>query len=173
MSETALNETDVIVDDSVDEPIEVDVDAADESNNAVGTVDVLDTIKALNNPDSAFYSSIKSDDFSARKAIAIAISGSKPIDENLGREINLINVIVLPVDLMDKRTGEISAAPRVILIDANGEAYHGTSVGLLTAVRNLFSALGEPYTWPEPLAIKVLQQRGNNGFRFFTISLVS
>jgi hypothetical protein len=156
--------------DVVDEP-EFDAYSAAEVPGAVsGSTDVVSAIKGLNNPDSAFYTSIKGGSFADRKAIAAAVTSSQPIDEHLGETLSIINVIVLPVDLADAQ-GEVNTQPRVILIDSSGVAYHATSVGLLSAIRNIFATLGEPDEWPEPLDLKVVQQKGNRGFKFFTINL--
>jgi hypothetical protein len=134
--------------------------------------DVVGAIQGLNNPESAFYSSIKGTDFNARKAVAAALTSSTPIDESMGQTIQLVNFIVQPVDLVDDDSGEVTTAPRVILIDDEGKAYHATSVGLLSSVRNIVSVLGEPSDWPEPVAVRVEQQKGRNGFKFFTIKFV-
>ena len=166
----------------VDSTVEPDVDVVDASIDesvdeesalvAVGATDVNSAIASLNDPKSAFYSSLKGADFETKKIIAKAQTTSEPIDLYLNETILLTNVIVVPVDLLNKETGEINKAPRVILIDAENKAYHGTSIGLMTAVKNLFSTLGEPSEWPEPVALKVVEQKGNNGFKFFTFNLV-
>lgn len=147
-----------------------DVDAIEEGI-VVSATDVTAAIAGLNTPNSSFYSSIKGGDFAAKKKVAAALTSSAPIDEHLGDVIQLVNVIVMPVDLANDK-GEVNTAPRVILIDADGNAYHATSVGLLSAIRNLLGTLGEPEEWPEPVAVKVVQQKGRNGFKFFTINLV-
>lgn len=136
-----------------------------------GATNVVAAIQGLNNPDSAFYSSIKGGDFASKKAVAAALTSSTPIDEILGETIDLVNIIVQPVDLADD-SGNVNTAPRVILIDSKGVAFHATSVGLLSAIRNLFATIGEPETWPEAVPVKVVQQKGRNGFKFFTINLV-
>lgn len=148
-----------------------DNDSVEEGVIVVGATDVTSAIAGLNNPDSSFYSSIKGGDFAARKKVAAALTSSSPIDEHLGETLDVVNVIVMPVELANAQ-GEVNTAPRVILIDANGTAYHATSVGLLSAVRNLFATLGEPAEWPEAVQVKVVQQKGRNGFKFFTINLV-
>lgn len=136
-----------------------------------GATDVVAAIQGLNNPDSAFYSSVKGTDFAARKQVASALTSSEPIDEHLGETIAIVNVIVMPVDLANE-AGEVNTAPRVILIASDGKAYHATSVGLLSAVRNLFATLGEPEGWPEPVEVKVVQAKGRNGYKYFTINMV-
>lgn len=149
----------------------VESDSVEDGVIVVGATDVAGAIAGLNTPGSSFYSSITGGDFAQRKLVAAALTSSSPIDEHLGETIDLVNVIVMPVELADDQ-GTINTAPRVILIDKDSNAYHATSVGLLSAIRNLFATLGEPATWPEALPVKVVQQKGRNGFKFFTINLV-
>ena len=146
-------------------------DVIEEAVMVSGATDVVAAIQGLNNPDSAFYTSVKGTDFAAKKAVASALTSSEPIDEHLGETIAMRNVIVMPVDLANAQ-GEVNTAPRVIVIAEDGKAYHATSVGMLSAIRNLFATLGEPDSWPEAVPIKVVQQKGNNGYKYFTINLV-
>lgn len=133
--------------------------------------DVASVIQGLNNPGSAVYSSISSDSFEDKLAIAAALTTSVPIDENLNKEIQLTDFIVQPVDLTDDQ-GNVNTAPRVVLIDEAGVAYHATSIGLLSSLRNIASVLGAPSTWPHPVPIQVVEQKGNNGYKFFTIKFL-
>jgi hypothetical protein len=144
----------------------------DEETKAVGKTDVGAVIKGLNDPDSGLYTSIRGNDFATKKAVAAAVLGSQPIGDHLGETLHLKDVIVLPVDLANSATGEIDTAPRVILIDKDGAAFHGTSIGMLSAVRNIFAVLGEPAEWPETVPVKIIRKKGNNKFHFFTIELV-
>lgn len=142
-----------------------------EEGAVTGATDVVAAIAGLNTPGSAYYTSIKGGDFATRKRLAKALTSSSPIDEHLGETLDLVNIIVMPVDLANE-AGEVNTAPRVILITADGTAYHATSVGLLSAIRNLFATLGEPDAWDEAVQVKIVQQKGRNGFKFFTINLL-
>lgn len=150
----------------------VDNEAVEEAVQASGSTDVVAVIEGMNNPASGFYSSIKGDDFASKLNIAAAMTTSVPIDENLGKPIQLVNFIVQPVDLTNQQTGEVQTAPRVVLIDADGTAYHATSIGLLSSLRNIVSVLGEPASWPQPVGITVQKQKGNNGYSFFTVKFI-
>ena len=161
MSKT--NDVDVIVDEIIAEEVD--------AGQARGTTDVVASIQALNNPDSGFYSSITSTDFASRLKVASALTTSKALDDHLGQTIKLVNFIVQPVDLADDN-GTVETAPRVVLIDAEGNAFHATSVGLLSSLKNIVSALGAPETWEHPIGISVARQKGNNGYSFFTIKFV-
>lgn len=131
--------------------------------------DVVSAVSGLNNAEATFYSSIKGDSFAGRVAIANAMSNSKPVMDVLGETINLVDYIVQVVQIADDKTAEVNDAARVTLVDDKGMAYHATSDGLLSAIRTLNATVGEPSTWPEPLPIKVVEERSRKGFRFMTI----
>lgn len=148
-----------------------EVDVIDDSVVTSGVTDVAGIIAGLNNPASGFYSSIKSDSFTDKLAIASAMTTSLPLDEHLDSQILLKDFIVQPVDLANDK-GEITTAPRIVLVAADGTAYHATSVGILSSLRNVVSVLGEPSTWDAAIAVKVVRQKGNNGYSFFTLKFV-
>lgn len=150
--------------------VEVVETAIESEDLARNEQDISGAIAGLNDPNSSFYSSIKGTDFAARKAIAKAQTSSLPIADNLGKTINLKHIIVQEVTIADRDTGELNPAPRVLLIDAEGQAYHATSSGLLSSVRNILVTLGEPETWPEPVPVVVVEQRGRGNYRFMTIN---
>lgn len=153
--------------------VDVEVESAElVERGSSGVTDVAQAIAGLNDSSAAFYSTIKGTDFAARKLIAAAQTKSTPLSDAINTEIALKNFIVQSVNLQDERTGEVSEAPRVTLIAEDGTAYHATSVGLLSSLRNLIATLGEPDAWPEALPIKVVEQRGRSGYRFMTIELV-
>lgn len=154
------------------ESVEEVATAEVERSQSSGVTDVAAAIAGLNDSSAAFYTTIKGTDFDARKLIAAAQTKSKPLADSLNQEIALTNFIVQSVSLQDENTGEIQEVPRVTLISADGEAFHATSTGLLSALRNIIATLGEPHTWPEALPVKVVEQRGRKGFRFMTIELV-
>jgi hypothetical protein len=75
------------------------------------------------------------------------------------------------VDLADGRTGEITKAPRIVLIDEKGEGYQAVSLGVYSAVRKLIAVFGTP-TWNEPLAVKVKQITKSAQKKITTLDIV-
>jgi hypothetical protein len=96
-------------------------------------------------------------------------------EERLGDHINEIitckDVVAQMVEMtnerVDKETGEVvevkEKAPRVIIIDDKGKTYACVSVGIKSALANVFSIYGTPDTWEKPLKFKVRQiTKGQN-----------
>lgn len=144
-----------VVADIVDE----EESAIDDSARIPGATNVGSAVATLNDPTSGFYSTLKADTFKERLALGKAVNESTPLDQALNEEFELANYIVQVVDITDSNTGEQIQAPRVTLIDNNGKAYHGTSKGLLTAIRNLNATIGDPSTWEgNTIKVKVIEE---------------
>ena len=116
------------------------------------------------------FSTITGDTFEAKSALLSALSNSEPISENLKATIQLANVVVESVDMADEATGEIKAQPRIVLIDADGKAFHAISGPAFRDVKRLLAVMGHPTTWPTPLPIHVLQD-GTGTRKYFTVKL--
>jgi len=150
MSDTAA-EVAVIVDE--------ENEYVDDSARTTGTTNVGNAVATLNDPTSGFYSTLKADSFSERLALGKAVNESTPLDQALNEEFDLANYIVQVVDITDSNSGEMIQAPRVTLLSKEGKAYHGTSKGLLTAIRNLNATIGEPSTWEgNTIKVKVVEE---------------
>ena len=160
-----------MVDATVDAEVIEDT-AISEDARIGGVVDMRDAVSSLNNPNSGYYSTIKAVGFKDRLALGKAINDSSPLDEHLNEEFNLANYIVQVVEIADNGTGEVVQAARTILIDDQGKAYHGTSKGLMTAIRNLNATVGDPSQWEgNTVRIKVVEE-GVKPRRYFTIKFI-
>jgi len=116
------------------------------------------------------FSTITGDSFEAKAALLTALSNSEPISENLKATIRLANVVVESVDMADEATGEIKAQPRIVLIDAEGKAFHAISGPAYRDVKRLLAVMGHPQTWGSPLPIHVVQE-GQGTRKYFTVKL--
>lgn len=143
-------------------------------------VDVLDTISEgssvsreiqnLAAGQAAFLSTIKGDDFATKVATIEAMTNSVPVKENLNKTINVVNFIVQSVPMADRQTGELTDQPRIILLDADGTAYHAISGGLWRSVQNILGVLPHPSEWPAPLPLHIVSVKGGKG-DFYTAKM--
>lgn len=118
----------------------------------------------------AFYSSLQGNDFATKVATVEAMTNSIPIKENINKTISVANVIVQSVPMLDQATGELRDQPRIILLDADGTAYHAISGGLWRSVQNIINIVGEPSTWPAPLPVHIVSVKGRQG-DFYTAKI--
>ena len=116
------------------------------------------------------YSSIQGVDLETRKTVFNAVNSAEPIADHLGTVLNVQDIIIQNVELENEQTGKIENAPRVILIDDSGNAYAGTSQGMLSAITTLFQIIGEPHTWGETIAMAVVEKKAKRG-KMFSIEL--
>lgn len=127
-------------------------------------------IDSLSAGRSGVFSTIQGDDFASRIAVMNAVSNSLPAADNIGKVIKLKDMVVQPVELVNETTGALEAQPRIILIDADGTAYHATSTVIFKDVKNLIGILGEPHTWPAPVAVSVEKGKAKVG-SYLTLKL--
>jgi hypothetical protein len=123
-------------------------------------------IAALNSGNAVFHT-FQGADFDTKVAVLDAMTNSEALADNIGTVIQLKNVIVQPVDMTNERTGRTESQPRIILVDAEGKAYHAISGGLFRSLQNIFGILGKPDTWNGPLPITIERLKGKQG-NFFT-----
>lgn len=135
------------------------------------------TVQSLNNGQIAVYSSMKGDDFDTKVAVLAATTNAAPLNENFGKTINLVNVVVQAIDIesLNEKTGEVEVneAVRTVLLDADGTSYYAVSGGIFKALTNMFGILGEPHVWVKPLTIHVVEERSkkNAAHRYMTVKL--
>lgn len=129
---------------------------------------VRDDILALRDGDLAMVSTFGDD----QKIEALAaISNSTLLTEQVNKELRVANIIVQLVTLTDDETGEVTKAARTVLVTDEGDAYHGTSKGLLTSVRNILGVAKDPSTWPAPLVV-IPKQEGQAPRQYTTLKIV-
>jgi hypothetical protein len=156
-------------------------DATMSETTATSTaVDVLDTAEAgsavsqeirnLATGNVAFYSTLVGDDFATKVATVEAMTNSIPVKENLNKTINVQNIIVQAIAMVDTNSGEVQDQARIILLDADGTAYHAISGGLWRSVQNILGVVGHPSTWPTPLPIHIASVKGRKG-DFYTAKI--
>lgn len=151
------------------------VDAIDGEILASGVRDLAGDIAALRDPGATLYTSIAIQSQADTVRTMKALTNSVKLEDDKGKVydgiITLQDVIVQKVELTDDK-GKLIVAPRVVLIDADGTAYHATSTGLLSALQTLFGVAGTPDTWDAAYQIRVEKAKSRNGFFYFTIVFV-
>lgn len=81
----------------------------------------------------------------------------KHIKDCINEVISIKDVYVEVVQLHNEETGEVSVAPRTVIIDENGVGYQAVSLGVFSALKKMFQVYGEPTTWENPVKVKVRQ----------------
>lgn len=95
------------------------------------------------------------------------------IEEKLNCTIALKDIYAEAVQFVSDKTGEVTDAVRIVLIDAEGNSYGCCSKGMFSAIKKLIQVFGAP-TWEEPILVQPYQtptRNGNN--KIFTLRVVN
>lgn len=125
----------------------------------VSTDGLRTAIQDLNVGNIGVFSTLQGSGFEVQLETFSAIQDAVPLVDNLGKTINLVNVIVQPVELVDEETGEVKPQPRITLIDADGTSYSATSNPLFRSIQLLLGMVGRDTSkWANPVKIHVLRE---------------
>ena len=125
----------------------------------VSTDGLRTAIQDLNVGNIGVFSTLQGSGFEAQLETFAALQDAVPLNDNLGKTINLVNVIVQPVELADEESGEVKPQPRIILIDADGTSYSATSNPLFRSIQLLLGMVGKDTSrWSKPVKIHVLRE---------------
>ena len=77
------------------------------------------------------------------------------LKEHVNEVLSLVHVSVECVEVTkeDAPEGKV-IAPRIVLITEDGQSYACVSVGVYQSLKRMFTLLGTPDTWTEPVKIK-------------------
>jgi hypothetical protein len=91
-------------------------------------------------------------------AVAFYNATSNPVNklkEHVNEVLSLVHVSVECVEVSKDDVPEgKTIAPRIVLIAADGQSYSCVSVGVYQSLKRMFTLLGNPDTWTEPVQIK-------------------
>lgn len=130
----------------------------------------MEAVAAMSAGASSIFSTIQADTPEGKLATLEAVTNAEPVGDHLGETILLRDVIVQATTLSDDEKGERDAL-RTILIADDGTAYAAVSDGLFKALQNIFSIMGHPNSWADPLPIQVVEVKGRRGYKFFTVKI--
>lgn len=89
----------------------------------------------------------------------------------INMEIAVKDIYSEMVDLLNENTGEVTRAPRIVLIDENGVGYQCVSQGIFNGVKKLIQIYGVP-TWVNPVRIRIKQIQKSATKNILTMEIV-
>lgn len=99
------------------------------------------------------YSSISTDSAEGKARLYNAASNpTHKLKDNVNTRI-LMRDVVVELAVVNNEDGEQVPAPRVVIIDDDGDSYASVSVGLYNSLKRLFALFGTPDMWDAPLPI--------------------
>lgn len=129
-----------------------------EINTLVPVEEMPGFIVDLTQPRTVSYSSWNPESMEEKKQLFNASNNPiHRIKDEINMRFKIKHIYCEVVDCVNRDTGEVNKAPRIVLIDENGEGHTCCSLGIFSAIKKLLSSLGEPTTWPEPVEIEIKQ----------------
>lgn len=135
---------------------------------AVSDADVISDlreydVRELNAEMIPAYCSVKGESNEAKALVFNAANNPQhKVNDFINKKIMVKDVYAETLELVNKESGEIEKAPRIVLIDAEGEAYECVSVGMFSSLKKLLKTFGEP-TWEDPIPVVIEQVKVANG----------
>lgn len=124
------------------------------ADNAMVALNVSDTLSAES---PSQYSSMVAGTRKEKADYYNATSNPKhKVGDYINQTIVVRDVFVEVIELEDEDSGDIVYAPRIVLIDMEGETYQAVSNGIFRDLARLFKTFGEP-TWEDGLPCTVKQ----------------
>lgn len=85
----------------------------------------------------------------------------KRLADCINMTINAKDLFIEVVNCTNEETGEITACPRIVIVDDKKVSYQAVSVGIYSALKKIIQIYGAP-TWDKPIKLMVKQiTKGN------------
>lgn len=105
----------------------------------------------------AQYCSMKADTDKAKAEMFNAINAPEfRVADFINKTILAKDIYIEVVECVKQETGEVTACPRIVIIDSDNKAYQCVSVGIYSAIKKVIQFFGEP-TWEKPIPLEVKQ----------------
>lgn len=102
-----------------------------------------------------------------------AVTTPVKLSDYINKQITIRHVYAEVIRVTNDETGELVAAPRVVLIDDKGVGYQSVSTGIYNAVRRLILLFGQPADWAQPHKVEVQNVNLPNGRHTITLRVIS
>ena len=80
----------------------------------------------------------------------------KRLSDCINMKIMAKDLYIEVVNCTNEETGEITACPRIVIIDAENVSYQCVSVGIYSALKKVIQVFGTP-TWHNPIPLEIKQ----------------
>lgn len=132
------------------------------------------TIDDLTNVNASFFCSIEDDGTRESKVKiynALNTQGEQ-LSDHINEELKIVDVSAHTINVVDKATGELSQTLRTVLIAEDGTTYQAVSGGVISSLQKIFAIVGFPTWKDEPVILKPINVKTNNGYKVLTLELV-
>lgn len=118
------------------------------------------------------YCSMQAVNNKARVTLFNACTNPKKISDMINKRIKVMHVYIEIIQVLSEQSGEMVNAPRVILIDEQGNGYQAVSNGIYNAVKRMYALFGDPGDWDAPHTVEVQHVSLKDGQHTFNLLMV-
>lgn len=138
----------------------VSTEVAVAGSNAVATnrfeMDGFDVIVDMTSAQLQFCSMKAETDEEKMNVFNTMNNPDKRLSDCINMKINAKDLFVEIVNCTNEKTGEITACPRIVIVDDKGVSYQAVSIGIYSALKKLIQVFGAP-TWTKAIPLEVKQ----------------
>lgn len=103
------------------------------------------------------FCSMSADTHEEKAAMFNAMNNpDKRLADCINMTIKARDLYIEIVNCTNEETGEVTACPRIVIIDDKGVSYQAVSVGIYSALKKAIQVFGAP-TWETPVNLEVKQ----------------
>lgn len=111
----------------------------------------------VGNDEAGIYTSLPTETAEDKMRLFQVSTTSERLGNHIGETISVTDVYMETVDVVNRETGELEKAARIIFITEDGDSYACVSLGVLSCVKRIFAFIG-PAPWNPPLKVKITQR---------------
>lgn len=117
----------------------------------------LDVRGAMSESSSQAFCSMRTGTAKEKAALYNATSNpNHKVGDYINKTIRVKDIYVEAIELEDDESGDTITAPRIVLVDVDGDSYQAVSKGVFNSLIRLINTFGQP-TWEEGLPLIVRQ----------------
>ena len=103
------------------------------------------------------FCSMKAETKEEKTALYNAMNNpDKRLADCINMQIKAKDLYVEVVNCTNEETGEVTACPRIVIIDEKGVSYQAVSIGIYSALKKVIQVFGAP-SWTDPVTLEVKQ----------------
>lgn len=103
------------------------------------------------------FSSLKAETDEEKANLFNAINNpEKRLSDCINMKIRAKDLFIEVVNCTNEETGEVTACPRIVIIDDKGVSYQAVSLGIYSALKKVIQIFGAP-TWEKAIVLEVKQ----------------
>ena len=116
----------------------------------------FDLVVDMTSAQTQFCSLSASTDEEKAKLFNAINNPEKRLADCINMTINAKDLYIEVVNCTNEQTGEVTACPRIVIIDEKGVSYQAVSLGIYSALKKVIQIFGAP-SWQKPIKLSVKQ----------------